>query len=77
MIIYAIQVSYGDGYTYSAQTLGLFHTDKEYLQDLCDTFTILNDYEHYSFGVVTIDITSDNFSDECIEDFKIEWGLRG
>lgn len=77
MIIYAIQTSHGDGYTYSAHTLDFFHTDKEYLQDLCDTFTILNEYEHYEFSVVTINITSDNFSDEHIEEFKIFWGLRG
>lgn len=77
MKIYAIEVLYGDGYSYSATALQLFHTDKEYLQDLCDTFTILDDCEDYSFNVITIDITSDNFSNKCIEDFKVYWGLRG
>lgn len=76
MIIYAIQVSHGDGYTYSAETLDFFHTDKEYLQDLCDTFTILNEYEHYEFSVVTVNVDSNKFSDEYIRNFKDYWSLE-
>lgn len=77
MIIYAIRISHGDGYTYSAETLDFFHTDKKYIQDLCDTFTILNNYEHYTFSVVTINVASDNFDNSYIEGFKSYWDLEG
>ena len=76
MKVYAIRVSHGDGYTYSAETLDFFHTDEEYLQDLCDTFTILNEYEHYTFSVVSINITSYKFSEQEVATFKNYWSLE-
>lgn len=76
MKIYAIQISYGDGCTYSAETLDFFHTDKDYLQDICDTFTILNDDKDQSFHVVTLNVISYNFDISYIEEFKSYWGLE-
>lgn len=77
MKCYAIKISYGDGYTYSASDLEFFHTDKEYLQDLCDTFTILNEDKNVDFYVVEITVENKPFSVKDIDEFKQTWWLEG
>lgn len=76
MKIYAIEISYGDGCTYSAEKLELFHTDKEYLQDLCDTFIILDEYKNYDFYVVEIEAADSKFTDKDINRFMEYWHLK-
>ena len=75
MVLYAIRVSYGDGCTYSGECLDLFHFDQEYLQDLCDTFTILNDDKDCTYRVVPISVKSDKFTSVEVEAFKSYWNL--
>lgn len=72
--LYAVEVSYGDGFTWSAGSVDLYCLDKERLEELRDEFEILNNDPDTSFSVVPIKVL-DKISDEEIKKFKESWGL--
>jgi len=72
--LYAIEVSYGDGYTWSAGSVDLYCRDKEQLEELRDEFEILNNDPETVFRVVPIKVV-DKISEEEVLKFKEGWGL--
>ena len=74
--LYAIEVSYGDGYTYSAEALELFSTNKQELERLCEAFNLENMdcNTGFSFSVVEIKPLK-TISESDILAFKERWLL--
>ncbi len=73
--LYAVEVSYGDGFTWSAGSVDLYCRNKEQLEELRDGFEVLNNDPDTSFSVVPIKVV-DKISDEEIKKFKESWGLK-
>lgn len=76
MWIYAIEVQYGDGYTWSASKTDLYSTDEKQLKDLCDKFNLMNNDPDTSFEVVQIEV-SDKLPEQFISKFMRDWWLGG
>lgn len=76
MKIYAIEVRYGDGYTWCASTTDLYSTEEEQLKELCDKFNLMNNDPDTSFEVVSIEIL-DKLPEQFISRFMRDWWLGG
>ena len=72
--IYAIKVSYDDGYTYSVEELNFFSTNKQELELLCKDFTSKNTDLDINFSVVEINLTK-TISESSILELKKRWGM--
>ena len=72
--LYAIEVSYGDGCTYSAEALEFFSTNKQELERLCEEFNLENMDCNTSFSVVEIKPLK-TISESDILAFKERWLL--